>query len=76
MARAHEHVCQAWELVFFDSSSSMDRFNMSIFILSTHSVCSGLSFGVILTSDEKEETISSGLFLPRNLSLIKVQMWS
>lgn len=30
MSRAHKYVCQAGELVFCDSSSSMDRFNTSI----------------------------------------------
>ena len=36
MAQAHEHVCQAGELLFCDSTSSMDRFNTSVFVLSTH----------------------------------------
>ena len=67
MARAHEHVVQAGELLFCDSSSSMDRFNTSVFILSTHSVSSGIPLGVILTSDEKEETILTGLQLLKKI---------
>lgn len=71
MARAHEYICQAGELIFCDSSSSMDRFNTSVFILSTHSVSSGIPLGVILTSDESEETLLNGLqllqsILPKN----------
>ena len=71
MSRAHEHVRQAGELLFCDSSSSMDRFNTSVFILSTHSVSSGIPLGVILTSDETEKNILCGLellqsVLPKN----------
>ena len=39
----------------------MDRFNISLFILSTAHPASGLPIGVILTSDEKESTIRCGL---------------
>ena len=71
MSRAHEHVRQAGELLFCGSSSSMDRFNTSVFILSTHSVSSHIPLGVILTSDETEKTILCGLellqsVLPKN----------
>ena len=67
MARAHEHVSQAGELLFCDSTSSMDRFNTSIFLLSTHSAASGIPLGVILTSDEREETIQAGLQLLKSI---------
>ncbi len=54
----------------------MNKFNTSIIISSTHLVCSGLLLGVILTSDKKEETISSGLellksVLPKNTFINK-----
>ena len=49
------------ELLFYDSTSSMDRFNTSVFVLSTHSVASGIPLVVLLTSDEREETIQTGL---------------
>ena len=58
----------------------MDRFNTSVFILSTHSVSSGIPLGVILTSDETEKTILcgletftigfTGLFLAKGLPLV------
>ena len=35
MARVHEHVKQAGEIMFVDSSSSLDDFNNPMFILST-----------------------------------------
>ena len=66
-ARAHQHVCQAGELLFCDSTSSMDRFNTSVFVLSTHSVASGIPLGVLLTSDEREETILNGLELLKSI---------
>ena len=60
MARAHKSVMQAGEIVFCDSSSSMDRLNTSlaIFILSTATACSGIPLAVIMTSDETEETVT------------------
>ena len=67
MARAHECVCQAGELLFCDSTSSMDRFNTSVFVLSTHSVASGIPLGVLLTSDEREETIQTGLQMLKSI---------
>ena len=57
MARALINVMQPGEIVFRDSSSSMDRFNTSLFILSTTTACSG-SLAVIMTSDETEETVT------------------
>ena len=57
MARAHTLVQQASEVVFCDSTSSLDRFNTSVFIVSTTSTASGVPLAVALTSDEKEETV-------------------
>lgn len=45
----------------------MDRFNTSVFILSTHSVSSGIPLGVILTSDESEETLLTGFQLLQSI---------
>jgi hypothetical protein len=57
MRRAHSEIQQASEVVFCDSTASLDRFNTSVFILSTTSTASGIPLAVILTSDEQEETI-------------------
>ena len=35
MSRVHRHVQQSRELIFCDSMSSLDRFNVSLFVLST-----------------------------------------
>ena len=58
MARTHRNVIQAGEIAFCDSSSSMDRFNTSVFILSTTTAYSGLPLAVVMTSDETEVTVS------------------
>ena len=58
MARAHRNVMQAGEIVFCDSSCSMDRFNTSIFILSTTTACSGIPLAVVMTSDETQGTVT------------------
>ena len=60
VARVHEKVVQCEELVFCDSTASLDRFNTSVFILSTAHCASGLPLGVILTSDE---TLSNALVM-------------
>ena len=57
LARAHRNVVQAGEIVFYDSSSSMDRFNTSLFIISTTTACSGIPLAVVMTSDETEGTV-------------------
>ena len=61
MARVHKYVQQSRELIFCNSTSSLDRFNISLFILSTAHPAGGLPIGVILISDEKESTIRCGL---------------
>ncbi len=61
MSRAHNHIVQSGEMVFLDSTSSLDRYNTSVFILSAAHPGGGVPLGVILASDEKEETITTGL---------------
>ena len=57
MSRVHEHVQQAGETIFCDSTSTLDRFNISLFILSTSHPTGGLPLAVMITSDEQEETL-------------------
>ena len=61
MSRVHEHIQQAGEMVFCDATSTLDRFNTSLFVLSTSHPAGGLPLGVMITSDEQEETIVQGL---------------
>lgn len=63
MARAHENILQAEEMVFIDATSSLDRYNSSVFIVSTSTPTSGIPLGVIISSDETESTIHRGLEL-------------
>ena len=57
MAWAHSQIQQASEIVFCDSTASLDRFNTSLFIISTATAISGIPLGIIMTSDEQESTI-------------------
>jgi len=61
MSRVHQHIRQASEMVFCDSTSSLDRFNTSLFILSTSHPTGGLPLAAMITSDEQESTINQGL---------------
>ena len=54
MSRANENIQQAGEIVFCDSTSTLDRLNTSMFILSTSTPTSGIPLGVIITSDEQQ----------------------
>eukprot|EP00118_Oscarella_pearsei_P019528 m.208172 g.208172 ORF g.208172 m.208172 type:complete len:540 (+) comp39701_c1_seq9:1438-3057(+) len=67
MARAHEKVVQAGEMAFIDATSTLDRCNTSVFILSASTPTSGIPLGVIVTSDERETTIYQGLQLLRSV---------
>ena len=71
MRRAHQFIQQSRDVVFIDATSSFDRQNTSIFILSTVTPGGAIPLGMIVTSDEQEETITEGLrnlisLLPRN----------
>ena len=56
MNRAHKQVLQAGEIVPCDSTctSSLDRFNASLFMFSTSQACSGISLDAVMVSDETE----------------------
>ncbi len=63
MARAHQNIPQAGEMIFCDATSTLDRLNTSLFIISTSTPTSGIPLGVIVTSDEQESTVRRGLEL-------------
>ena len=65
MARAHQEIQQASEIVFCDSTASLDRFNTSIFILSTASTASGIPLAII--SDEREHTIQRAVEMVKEI---------
>jgi hypothetical protein len=61
MARVHRKIKQAGEMIFCDSTSCLEKYNCSLFILSTSSPAGGLPLGVAITSDEKETTVKNAL---------------
>ena len=61
MARVHENIPQAGEIAFIDSTSSLDRYNLSMFVISTSHSGGGLPLGVLITSDEKAPTLEASL---------------
>ena len=61
MCRIHQHIQQSSEMVFCDNTSTLDRFNSFLFVLSTSHCAGGLPLAVMITSDEQEETIQQGL---------------
>ncbi len=67
MAHAHKKVCQASETVFCDATALLGRFNISLIILSTSHVASGIPLGVILTSDAREVTLSQAFEMLRSV---------
>ena len=58
MARAHTLLQQSSELVFCDSTASLDRYNCPTFIMSTSSSAGGIPLGVVITSGEAETTLT------------------
>lgn len=58
MARAHTLLRQAGELVYCDSTASLDRYNCPTFIMSTASSGGGIPLGVVITSGESENTLT------------------
>lgn len=67
MARAHATIPQSAEIMFCDCTSSLDRFNTSLLILSTCHPAGGIPLGILMTSDEKEETIQGALQMLRDV---------
>ena len=49
--------------MFIDATSSLYRYNSSVFIMSTSTPTSGIPLGVIVTSDKKATTIHRKLEL-------------
>lgn len=57
MAHAHSQIQQVSEMVFCDSTAFLDRFYTSIFVILTATAMSGVPLAVLLTSDEREDTV-------------------
>ena len=57
MKRVHKEVPQSDELIFVDATSNTDEHNLKVFLLCTHNVSGALPCGLVITSDEKENTV-------------------
>ena len=76
MARAHKLVRQAGELVYCDSTSSLDRYNCPTFVMSTCTSAGGIPLGVVITSGESEEVITEAMtFLKTSCFTHKCLLW-
>lgn len=67
MKRVHKHIEAASEIVFMDSSGTVDRDGSRIFVLLTHSECGGLPLGLIVTTSECVNAIKSGFNILKEL---------
>ena len=61
MPRVHKLIRQPGELMYCDSTASLDRNNCPTFILSTSCSAGGVLLGVIFTSGENKPTITEAL---------------
>ena len=59
--KVHQMVANSKDLVFADSSSNMEEFNLRVFVIVAHSVRGALPLGIIVTSDEQGETLKLAL---------------
>ena len=63
MQRVHHHVRESREIIFIDSSSNMDEYNLRVFLVVTQSIIGALPLGLLITSDERTETLIKGFEL-------------
>lgn len=66
-SRAHDLLRQAGELVYCDSTASLDHFNCPAFVLSTSSSAGGISLGIVITSGESEAVLTEAFSLLNNV---------
>lgn len=71
MARAHQYIRQAGELIYCDSTASLDRYNCPTFVMSTCTSAGGIPLGTVITSGESEIVLTEAMsclksVLPQN----------
>ena len=67
MARAHALLRQASEMVFCDSTASLDRYNCPTFFMSTSCSAGGIPLGVVITSGESLPTLTQSFSFLRSI---------
>lgn len=67
MKRVHKHIENASQIVFMDSSGTVDRDGSRIFVLLTDSECGALPLGLMITTSESVEAIKCGFNIIKEL---------
>jgi len=67
MKRVHKLLRSSGEIMFVDSSGTMDVLNMRVFVFLTASVAGALPLGLLLVSSESEEVLKHGLSVWKSL---------
>lgn len=67
MSRAHNLLRQSGELVYCDSTASLDRSNCPTFIISTSSSAGGIPLGIVITSGESEAVLTEAFSLLKRI---------
>ena len=63
MRRVHQYIRNSGELMFMDSTSNLEEHNLRYFMIRTHSAARALLLAALVTSDEKEPTLTTALSL-------------
>ena len=67
MARAHQIVRQSGELVYCDSTASLDNLNTAVFILTSSTSAGAVPLGAVMTSSEDADTLTAAFMALRDI---------
>ena len=67
VARAHQIVRQSGELVYFDSTASLDNLNTAEFILTSSTSAGAVPLGAVMTSSEDADTLTAAFMALRDI---------
>ena len=67
MRRVHKYIENSGEMIFVDASGNMDRTQCRVFVLLTHSIVGGLPLGVLITTNETQQTLMVAFRLLGNM---------
>ena len=67
MPRVHMHIQQSKEIVFIDSTASLDHFSSPTYIVSTASPAGGIPLAVVVTSSENTVTLTEAFKQQREI---------
>ena len=67
MARAHQMLRQSGELVYCDSTASLNNLNTAVFILSSSTSAGAVPLGAVMTSSEDADTLTAAFMALRDI---------